>query len=472
MFTRKEWLLSFFNKKCCDAGQRCCRHRGNNLIGVVTLFKGLKKSQELFEVARTMIPGGVNSPVRAYSKVNLTPPFIDRGEGCKVYDEDGNEYIDYVASWGSLILGHRNREVIEALENCLKKGTSFGAPTVQETEMARLIIDAVPSIESVRMVNSGTEATMSALRLARGYTGRNKIVKMTGCYHGHVDYLLIEAGSGALSFGVPSSSGVPDTITADTFVLPYNSPDVLEEIFAAYGHNIAAVILEPVAGNMGCILPQPGFLKRVRQLTHLYGALLIFDEVMTGFRVAYGGAQERYNVIPDLTCLGKIIGGGLPVGAYGGKKEIMENVAPTGQVYQAGTLSGNPLAMAAGSTMLKILKHPGIYQELEEKTARLIIGLKEAAKDAGVKITINSAGSMFSIFFTEKRVWNYKSAVAIHMDQFIVFFKNMLQNGIYLAPSPFETAFMSLAHKEDDIQRTLEAASKAFKAVASQKQAV
>ncbi|GAW93606.1 glutamate-1-semialdehyde 2,1-aminomutase [Calderihabitans maritimus] len=430
------------------------------------VFKGLEKSAALFEEAQKYIPGGVNSPVRAFKAVGMNPPFIVRGEGSKLYDADGNEYVDYVGSWGPLILGHRHPKVIEALQQCLEIGTSFGAPTEMETEMARLVIEAVPSIEVVRMVNSGTEATMSALRLARGYTGRNKIVKFEGCYHGHADHLLIKAGSGALTLGVPTSPGVPASIAGNTIVARYNDLEGLKEIFAAEGEDIAAVILEPVAGNMGCVPPQPGFLEGLRELTREYGALLIFDEVMTGFRVAYGGAQERYNIDPDLTCLGKIIGGGLPVGAYGGKREIMEHVAPAGPVYQAGTLSGNPLAMSAGIATLKVLKEPGVYEELERKSAKLAAGMKEAAEQAGAVATFNRVGAMFSAFFTDQPVIDFETASSSDTEKFAVFFREMLKQGIYLAPSQFEAGFMSLAHTDEDIEKTIEASYKAFKAAA------
>lgn len=423
----------------------------------------LDKSLSLFKEAQKYIPGGVNSPVRAFKSVGLNPPFIAKGEGSKIYDVDGNCYIDYVCSWGPLILGHRHPKVVEALTKCLESGTSFGAPTEIETELAKLLVESLPSVEMVRMVNSGTEATMSALRLARAYTGRDKIVKFEGCYHGHADPLLIKAGSGALTMGVPSSPGVPASVGAHTIVAPYNDLATLEEIFRQEGENIAAVILEPVAGNMGCVPPVEGFLQGVRRLTKDYGALLIFDEVMTGFRVAFGGAQNLYNVDPDLTTLGKIIGGGLPVGAYGGKREIMEMVAPQGPVYQAGTLSGNPLAMTAGLTTLQILKEPGVYEELERKSRRLEEGLKEAAHDAGITTTFNRVGSMFTAFFTGQQVIDLKTATTSDTQAFAKFFKSMLEQGIYLAPSQFEAAFVSLAHSDDDIDRTIEAAAKAFR---------
>ncbi len=423
----------------------------------------LSRSKEMFAEAQKFIPGGVNSPVRAFKSVKMEPPFIARGEGPYIFDEDGNRYIDYVASWGPLILGHCHPEVIDALKHCLEIGTSFGAPTELETKMAQLVIDTVPSIEMVRMVNSGTEATMSALRLARGYTGRDKIVKLEGCYHGHADFLLIKAGSGALTHGVPTSPGVPNNTANNTITAPFNDLETLEKIFETEGENIAAIILEPVPGNMGCIPPEDGYLQGVRELTQKYGILLIFDEVMTGYRVALGGAQERYNITPDLTCLGKIIGGGLPVGAYGGKKEIMEKVSPMGPVYQAGTLSGNPLAMTAGYTTLKILQREGIYEKLEEKTAKLAEGMKEAAKTAGIKVYSTRVGAMFSTFFTEQKVKDFSSASTSNLDKFAAFFKTLLEEGVYIAPSQFEAGFMSLVHEDKEIEKTIEAAYKAFK---------
>lgn len=423
-----------------------------------------ERSQALFEEAKQYIPGGVNSPVRAFKSVGLNPPFIVRGEGSHLFDADGNEYIDYVASWGPLILGHRHPRVMEALRQCLEIGTSFGAPTELETEMARLVIEAVPSVEMVRMVNSGTEATMSALRLARGVTGRNKIVKFEGCYHGHADHLLIKAGSGALTHGVPTSPGVPANIAGNTITAPYNNLEVLAEIFAAEGSDIAAVIVEPVAGNMGCVPPEPGFLEGLRKITEEHGALLIFDEVMTGFRVAYGGAQSLYNIDPDLTCLGKIIGGGLPVGAYGGKKEFMEKVSPAGPVYQAGTLSGNPLAMSAGIATLQVLKEEGAYRQLEEKSSLLEQGLREAAQAANAKVTFTRVGAMFSTFFTEAKVVDFETVSTSDLNKFNTFFRVMLEQGVYLAPSQYEAGFMSLAHTREDIEKTVEATYEAFKA--------
>lgn len=425
------------------------------------------RSAAAFAEAVKLMPGGVNSPVRAFKSVGLTPPFIQRGEGAYLYDIDGHKYIDYVSSWGPLILGHRHPEVIDALEKTLREmGTSFGAPTELENELAREITAAMPAVEMVRLVNSGTEATMSALRLARGYTGREKVVKFAGCYHGHADYFLIQAGSGALTFGVPNSPGVPATVAANTIVAPYNDLAAVEDIFQKAGEEIAAVIVEPVAGNMGCVPPLPGFLAGLRTITKEYGSLLIFDEVMTGFRVAFGGAQDLYGIRPDLTCLGKIIGGGLPVGAYGGRREIMERVAPSGPIYQAGTLSGNPLAVSAGLATLKVLKKPGTYERLESLSARLEKGLKEAAAEAGVPATFNRVGAMFTTFFNPGPVTDYATATASDTRAFAAFFRAMLRQGIYLAPSQFEAAFMSLAHREADIDCTIAAAREAFKGIA------
>jgi len=426
------------------------------------VFKGLEKSAKLFAEAQQYIPGGVNSPARAFKAVEMDPPFVIRGNGSKLYDEDGNEYIDYVQSFGPLILGHRHPKVIAALQECLEIGTSFGAPTALETEMAKLVVDMVPSVEMVRMVNSGTEATMSALRVARGYTQRDKIVKFAGNYHGHADHLLIKAGSGALTLGVPTSPGVPQSIAQNTITAPYNNLETLKEIFAAEGDSIAAVILEPVAGNMGCVPPQPGFLEGVRKLTKEYGSLLIFDEVMTGFRVSLGGAQQYYNVDPDLTCLGKVIGGGLPVGAYGGKREIMEQVAPVGPVYQAGTLSGNPLAMTAGLATLKALKEPGVFEEIEQKAAKLCEGLKAAAEEEGIAVKTTRVGSMFGLFFSDQDIIDFDSVDSCDLGKFTKYFNTMLQEGIYFAPSQFEAGFMSLAHTDKDIEHTIAAAKKAF----------
>lgn len=427
------------------------------------MHKGYSKSESLFDEAKQYIPGGVNSPVRAFKSVGHNPVFIDRASGSKIYDVDGNEYVDYVGSWGPMLLGHQHPAVVEALKSYLNKGTSYGAPTELETEMAKMLIEALPAMEMVRMVNSGTEATMSALRLARGYTGKNKIVKFEGCYHGHADSLLIKAGSGALTLGVPTSPGVPENIASGTITAQLNDLDTLEKIFALEGHDIAAVIVEPVAGNMGVVPPAPGFLEGIREITRKYGALFICDEVMTGFRVAYGGAQVRFNIEPDLTCLGKIIGGGLPVAAYGGKKEIMEKIAPAGPIYQAGTLSGNPLAMTAGIVTLNELRKPGTYELLEKKSALLADGLADAAKRAGVEVSLNRVGSMLCTFFTNQQVTDFKTASTSDTVKFGVFFKSMLDQGIYLAPSQFEAVFVSLAHTDEDIAKTVEAAYVAFK---------
>jgi len=415
------------------------------------------KSEDLFRRAQELIPGGVNSPVRAYRSVGGSPPFIARGEGSHLYDVDGNEYIDYVGSWGPLLLGHRHPAVLSAIEKALAIGTSFGAPTEQEIELAAAICEAVPSIEMVRLVNSGTEATMAAIRVARGFTGRDLIVKFEGCYHGHVDSLLVKAGSGVATLGIPDTRGVPESFSDTTIALPYNSIEAVEEAFRAHGGRIAAVIVEPVVGNMGCVPPHPGYLEALRDITARHGALLIFDEVMTGFRVAFGGAQESFGIRPDLTTLGKVIGGGLPVGAYGGRKEIMSQVAPAGPIYQAGTLSGNPLAVAAGLAMLRHLKaHPEIYQQLESRGARLC-----AAAPPG--ITVNRVGSMFTFFFTDQPVTDYESAKRSDTARFGTFFRAMLERGIYLPPSQFEAAFVSAAHSEEDIAKTAAAARDAFR---------
>lgn len=414
------------------------------------------KSEELFSRAREVIPGGVNSPVRAFKTVESNPVFIDRGEGPYIYDVDGNRYIDYVLSWGPLILGHAHPEVVQNLHKAVFKGTSYGAPTRLETELAEIIVDALPAVEKVRMVNSGTEATMSALRLARGYTGRCKILKMSGCYHGHNDSLLIEAGSGPATLGNPGSPGIPESFARETIVVPYNDFESVEKAFAVYGSDIAAVILEPVAANMGVILPEEGYLNFLRDITRKEGSLLIFDEVITGFRVAYGGAEELYGVDPDLTCLGKIIGGGLPVGAYGGRREIMDYIAPDGPVYQAGTLSGNPLAMTAGITTLKILGKGNFYQQLREKTDYLVRGMQEICRDKGIPVRFNSLTGLFSQFFSEREVRDYQSASQTDRKLFIKFFKMMLEKGIYLAPSPFEATFLSQAHQQKDLDQTLE----------------
>ncbi len=417
-----------------------------------------QKSEELFSKAQQIIPGGVNSPVRAFRSVGGNPLFIARGQGSHIYDVDGNEYIDYVGSWGPLLLGHRHPAILEALSAALEIGTSFGAPTQQEIELAEAIRDAVPSVEMVRLVNSGTEATMSAIRLARGFTGRDLTVKFEGCYHGHVDSLLVKAGSGVATLGIPDTKGVPQQFSGTTLTLPYNSVDAVERAFRKHKDKIACIIVEPVAGNMGCVPPAQGFLEALREITSRYGALLIFDEVMTGFRVAFGGAQRRYGIRPDLTTLGKVIGGGLPVGAYGGRKEIMSQVAPAGPIYQAGTLSGNPLAVAAGLAMLRYLKrHPEVYTELEARTTRL-------CADVPAGITVNHVGSMFTFFFTDSPVIDYESAKRSDTERFGRYFRAMLERGVYLAPSQFESAFVSAAHTDGEICRTIEAAREAFRA--------
>jgi len=417
-----------------------------------------EKSRAAFERASRVIPGGVNSPARAFGAVGGVPPFIERGEGQYLYDIDGQRYLDYVGSWGPHILGHCHPQVIAALDDALGRGTSFGAPTEGETVLAELIAEAVPSIEKVRMVNSGTEATMSAIRLARGHTGRDRIVKFSGCYHGHVDSLLVAAGSGALTHGVPSSPGIPAGCSADTLVCEYNDADQLESLFTAHPDQIAAVILEPVVGNMGCVAPVPGFLEACRQLCTQHGALLIFDEVMTGFRVAFGGAQERYGVTPDLTTLGKIVGGGLPVGAYGGRAEVMDSISPVGPVYQAGTLSGNPLATVSGIATLQTLKELNPYEQLEQQTTRLVDGLSNAAKQANLPHQTTQIGSMFTLFFNTEPVTNYTISSRNDTDRFGRYFHGMLERGFYLPCSQFEANFVSCCHTDEDIDATIAAA--------------
>jgi glutamate-1-semialdehyde 2,1-aminomutase len=420
------------------------------------------RSRSLYAEAQRYMPGGVNSPVRAFCAVGGEPLFIARGEGPHIYDADGRRYIDYVLSWGALILGHAHPQVIGALQEAAERGISYGAPTALETELAKRVVEAVPSIEMVRFVNSGTEATMSALRLARAFTGRSKIIKFEGCYHGHADFLLVRAGSGVTTLGLPDSAGVPEAIAQDTLIAPYNDLQAVESLFSENRGDIAAVIVEPVAGNMGVIPPEPGFLEGMRKMTRAEGALLVFDEVITGFRVAYGGAQALYGITPDLTCLGKVIGGGLPVGAYGGRREIMEMVAPLGPVYQAGTLSGNPLSMTAGIETLKVLAQPGFYQRLEEKSARLAAGLRAAAEAARTPVFQTRVGSMFCTFFSAERVVDYASAKRSDTNKYALFFRAMLENGVYLAPSQFEAGFLSLAHSEQDIDRTIQAAEAAL----------
>ena len=423
-----------------------------------------EKSYTLFKRAEKTIPGGVNSPARAFRSVGGNPLFIQRGEGAHLYDIDGNSYVDFVGSWGPLLLGHCHPDITEALEAVLSYGTSFGAPTEREIEIAELICKIVPGIESVRMVNSGTEATMSAIRLARGFTGRDLIVKFVGCYHGHVDSLLVKAGSGVATLGISDSAGIPDKFSETTIPLPFNSIPALEECFRQKGDQIAAVIIEPVVGNMGCVSPEENYLEEVRRITQQHDALLIFDEVMTGFRLALGGAQERFHVQPDLTTLGKVIGAGLPIGAYGGRRDIMQKVAPLGPVYQAGTLSGNPLAVAGGLAMLQFLhRKPFIYQELESLGSQLEQGLRQAAGDAGIHIIINRVGSMFTVFFTETPVKNFDQANASNTESFRKFFNGMLDRGIYLPCSQFESAFLSAAMSPEDIRKTISAAELTFK---------
>ena len=417
------------------------------------------KSRALFEKAQALIPGGVNSPARAFRAVGGDPIFFERGEGALLFDVDGNSYIDFVGSWGPLILGHRYPAVIEALREVLEIGTSFGAPTEREVEMAQLICELVPSIESVRLVNSGTEATMSAIRVARGFTGRDLVVKFIGCYHGHVDSLLVKAGSGVATLGISDSGGVPKSFSETTIPLPYNSMAAVEECFAARGDKIAAVILEPIVGNMGCVPPQTGFLEGLRDITTKHGALLVFDEVITGFRVGLGGAQQHYGVKPDLTTLGKVIGAGLPVGAYGGREDIMAKVAPLGPVYQAGTLSGNPLAVAGGLAMLRTLRGtPGLYESLDAKGARLQEGIAAAAEKTGVPVTINRIGSMFTVFFNLNPVTDFDGASASDTERFARFFRGLLQRGVYLPCSQFEAAFASTAHTEAQLDEAIAAA--------------
>ncbi|MEK5136905.1 MULTISPECIES: glutamate-1-semialdehyde 2,1-aminomutase [Priestia] len=424
-------------------------------------MRSYEKSKAAFLQAKQLMPGGVNSPVRAFKSVDMDPIFMERGKGAKIYDIDGNEYVDYVLSWGPLIHGHSNDRVVEAIKKVTESGTSFGAPTLIENELAKVVISRVPSIEIVRMVSSGTEATMSALRLARGYTNRNKILKFEGCYHGHGDSLLIKAGSGVATLGLPDSPGVPEGIAKNTITVPYNDLKSVKYAFEQFGEDIAGVIVEPVAGNMGVVPPQLGFLEGLREITSDYGSLLIFDEVMTGFRVAYNCAQGYYNVTPDLTCLGKVIGGGLPVGAYGGKAEIMERVAPSGPIYQAGTLSGNPLAMTAGYETLTQLT-PQSYDEFSRKADRLEEGLKAAAAKYEVPHTINRAGSMIGLFFTNEDVINYETAKTSNLEYFSKYYREMANEGVFLPPSQFEGMFLSTSHADADIEFTIQAAEKAF----------
>jgi glutamate-1-semialdehyde 2,1-aminomutase len=421
------------------------------------------RSRKLFEEAKKHIPGGVNSPVRAFRSVGGEPLFIKKAKGSKIYDVDNKAYIDYVLSWGPMIVGHGHPKVTSALKKAVANGTSFGAPTELEITLAKMVKKAFPSIEMVRMVSSGTEATMSAIRMARGFTGRDKILKFEGGYHGHGNSLLVKAGSGVATFGLPDSPGVPADVARLTLSVPYNDLIAVKDMAVREGRRIACIIVEPIAGNMGCVPPEPGFLQGLRQICDQYGIVLIFDEVMTGFRVAYGGAQQLYKIKPDLTCLGKVIGGGLPVGAFGGKREIMEKLAPVGPIYQAGTLSGNPLAMTAGIETLKLLSKPGVYKMLEKNAADLEKGLRSAAEEAGVPTTFNRVGSMFTCFFTDRKVKDFESAKTSDTSRFGKYFLSMLRNGVNLAPSQFEAAFLSMAHTKADINKTIEAAKKSMK---------
>jgi glutamate-1-semialdehyde 2,1-aminomutase len=423
----------------------------------------MSRSHELFTAAQKHIPGGVNSPVRAFRGVGGDPVFIHCAAGPYLYDPDGNRYIDYVGSWGPMILGHAHHEVIEAVASIIDKGLSFGAPTELETLMADKVCELVPSMDMVRMVSSGTEATMSAIRLARGHTGRDKIVKFEGCYHGHSDSLLVKAGSGMLTLGEPSSPGVPASLAEHTLTLSYNNSEQVRELFAKMGEEIACIIVEPVAGNMNCIPPVPGFLETLREVCDQYGSVLLFDEVMTGFRVALGGAQAHYGITPDLTTLGKVIGGGMPVGAFGGKLEIMQKIAPLGPIYQAGTLSGNPVAMSAGLQTLELISAPGFFDDLSAKVERLVLGIQQAATKAGVPLAENHVGGMFGLFFTDQpQVTDFAGATGCDQERFKTFFHAMLERGFYLAPSAFEAGFVSAAHSESDIEATISAAGEAF----------
>lgn len=421
-----------------------------------------ERSQKLFKRSLKLFPGGVNSPVRAFRAVGGQPHFIERGEGAYLYDVDGNRFVDYVLSWGPLILGHAHPKVVAALENAIRRGTSYGAPSPLELELAELIQQAMPAIEMLRFVNSGTEATMSALRLARAYTGRNKIIKFEGCYHGHADLLLVQAGSGVATLGLPDSPGVPPSVTHDTLVARYNDLDSVAALFDLFPTEISAVIVEPVAGNMGVVPPKNKFLNGLRQLTGRYDALLVFDEVMTGFRVHPGGAQSLYGITPDLTTLGKVIGGGLPVGAYGGRKDIMELVAPSGTVYQAGTLSGNPLAMSAGIATLRVLQKRGIWEKMDHTAKRIVAGIENAAKQARINVRTTRVGTMFSVFFTEKKLTDWNSVASCNTRLFSKYFSTMLENGVYLPPSQFEANFVSLAHSDEIVEKTLRAAERSF----------
>ena len=426
----------------------------------------LGKSEKAFDEAKRYMPGGVNSPVRSYRSVGSNPPFISSASGSRIYDIDNNEYIDYVLSWGPMILGHANPEVVASLQEAIPRGTSYGAPTLLETELAKKIQAFMPSMEMVRLVNSGTEATMSALRVARGYTGRDRIVKFVGCYHGHSDSLLVKAGSGLATFGVPDSPGVPKGVAENTITLPYNDIDAVTQLFDEIGDTVACIIVEPVAGNMGCVPPVEGFLETLREVTKAHGALLIFDEVMCGFRASSGGAQKLYNIKPDLTCLGKIVGGGMPLAVFGGSSKIMSEVAPSGPIYQAGTLSGNPVAVTAGLATLSMLQRdPTIFKQVEDSTKALCNGLEELAKKYNVPAVVQRVGSMFTLFFTDKPVHNFDDASACNADHFKIFFHHNLSHGIYYAPSPFESNFVSMCHKGAEIDKTLAVAEEAFKII-------
>ena len=426
----------------------------------------LGKSEKAFDEAKRYMPGGVNSPVRSYRSVGSNPPFISSASGSRIYDIDNNEYIDYVLSWGPMILGHANPEVVASLQEAIPRGTSYGAPTLLETELAKKIQAFMPSMEMVRLVSSGTEATMSALRVARGYTGRDRIVKFVGCYHGHSDSLLVKAGSGLATFGVPDSPGVPKGVAENTITLPYNDIDAVTQLFDEIGDTIACIIVEPVAGNMGCVPPVEGFLETLREGTKTHGALLIFDEVMCGFRASSGGAQKLYNIKPDLTCLGKIVGGGMPLAVFGGSSKIMSEVAPSGPIYQAGTLSGNPVAVTAGLATLSMLQRdPTIFKQVEDSTKALCYGLEELAKKYNVPAVVQRVGSMFTLFFTDKPVHNFDDASACNADHFKIFFHHNLSHGIYYAPSPFESNFVSMCHKGAEIDKTLAVAEEAFKMI-------
>jgi glutamate-1-semialdehyde 2,1-aminomutase len=426
----------------------------------------MTRSEELFERAKGVIPGGVSSPVRAFKAVGGSPLFVARAEGARFWDADGRAFVDYVGSWGPMILGHAHPAVIEAVREAALRGTSYGAPCALEVELAERVVRHLPSVEKVRFVSSGTEATMSALRVARGFTGRRKILKFDGCYHGHADSLLVAAGSGVATLGIPGSPGVPEGTVADTLVVPFNDVAAVEAVVSAHGSDLAAVIVEPVCGNMGTVAPRPGYLEALREITRRTGTVLVFDEVMTGFRLALGGAQQLYGITPDMTCLGKILGGGLPAAAYGGRKDIMATVAPEGPVYQAGTLSGNPLAMAAGAVLLDLLTMPGTYEALEARSARLEEGLRRAAREAGATVTVNRVGSMITVFFCAGPVTDYATAKASDTKRFARFFRAMLGRGVYLPPAQFEAAFVSLAHGEAEIDATVAAAAEAFRQVA------